>query len=88
MGTDAGGLYHPNWQENLAVGVKLQALLERQYPGFCRPLQLRTERFNQDLSAAGMILEVGAAGDSLEEALAAAGALARAIVTLARGTEG
>ena len=88
MGTDAGGLYHPNWQENLAVGVKLQALLERQYPGFCRPLQLRTERFNQDLSAAGMILEVGAAGDSLEEALVAAGTLARAIVTLSRGTEG
>ena len=86
MGTNAGGLYHPAWQENLSVGLKIQALLERQYPGICRPLQLRTERFNQDLSAAGMIIEVGAAGDTLEKALVAAGAFARAIVTLARGT--
>ena len=87
MGTDAGGLYHPAWQENLSVGLKLQALLERQYPGICRPLQLRTERFNQDLSVAGMIVEVGAAGDTLEEALVAARAFARSIVALSHGTD-
>lgn len=86
MGTDAGGLYHPQWQENLSVAVKLQVLLEREYPGICRPMHLRTERFNQDLSGAGMIVEVGAAGDTLEEALVAARAFAQSIVALSRGT--
>lgn len=86
MGTNAGGLYHPGWQENLAVGMKLQVLLEREYPGVCRPMHLRTERFNQDLSAAGMIVEVGASGDSLEEALVAARAFARSIVALSDGS--
>lgn len=85
MGTDAGNRYHPNWQENLAVAVKLQVLLEGKYPGICRRMQLRTERFNQDLSPAGMILEVGAAGDTLEQALVAARAFAEAVVTLSQG---
>ena len=85
MGTNASGLYHPVWQENLAFGVKLQALLEQNHPGICRPTQLRTERFNQDLSTA-MILEVGAAGDTLEEALVAARAFAECVVALAQGT--
>lgn len=85
MGTDAGGRHHPDWQENLAVAVKLQVLLEEKYPGICRRMQLRTERFNQDLSPAGMILEVGAAGDTLEQALVAARAFAQSIVALAHG---
>ncbi len=85
MGTDAGNRYHPNWQENLAVAVKLQVLLEGKYPGICRRMQLRTERFNQDLSPAGMLLEVGAAGDTLEEALVAARAFAGCIVELSQG---
>ena len=85
MGTNASGLNHPVWQENLAVGVKLQALLEREYPGICRPMQLRMERFNQDLSTA-MIVEVGAAGDTLEEALVAARAFAESVVALSQGT--
>ena len=86
MGTDAGNRYHPNWQENLSVAVKLQVLLEEKYPGICRRMQLRTERFNQDLSPAGMILEVGAAGDTLEQALVAARAFAEAVVTLSQGS--
>ena len=86
MGTDAGNRYHPNWQENLSVAVKLQVLLEEKYPGICRRMQLRTERFNQDLSPAGMILEVGAAGDTLEQALVAARAFAEAVVALSQGS--
>ena len=87
MGTDAGNRHHPNWQENLAVAAKLQVLLEEKYPGICRRMQLRTERFNQDLSPAGMILEVGAAGDTLEVALVAARAFAETVVTLSQGAQ-
>ena len=86
MGTDAGNRYHPNWQGNLAVGLKLQVLLERNYPGICRRMQLRTERFNQDLAPGGMLVEVGAAGDTLEEALVAARAFALCLVELSQGT--
>lgn len=86
MGTNAGGLQHPAWQENLSVAVKLQTLLEGEHPGLFRRMQLRTERFNQDLSPGGMLLEVGAAGDTLEEALVAARTFALGIVALAQGT--
>jgi len=87
MGTDAGNRHHPDWQKNLAVAVKLQVLLEEKYPGICRRMQLRTERFNQDLSPAGMILEVGAAGDTLEQALVAARAFAETVVALSQGAQ-
>ena len=73
-------------QENLSVALKMQVLLERNYPGICRRMQLRTERFNQDLSRAGMLVEVGAAGDTLEEALVAARAFAQCLVELSQGT--
>lgn len=88
MGTDAGGLDHPNWQENLALGVKLQARLEELCPGICRPLQLRSSRFNQDLSAGAVLVEMGAAGNTRQEALRAGELLARAVIDLAWGTTG
>ena len=86
VGTDAGGLYHPQWQENMAFAVKLHAQLEKRWPGICRPINFRTERFNQDLSPGALIIEVGANGNTLEEALIAAEALARGIADLAGGT--
>ena len=86
MGTDAGGLSHPNWQENLALGVKLQAVLEEIAPGITRPTILRSQRFNQDLSAGALLVEVGSAGNSHAEALLAAEILAEAVALLARGT--
>ena len=51
-----------------------------------RPLQLRAQRFNQDLSSGALLIEVGAAGNSHEEAGIAAKQLAEAIVALAKGT--
>lgn len=86
VGTDAGGLQHPNWQENLALALKLQHQLEVLCPGICRYISLREERFNQDLQPGMVLVEVGAAGNTLEEALAATEILAQAIVSLSRGT--
>ena len=83
VGTDAGGNNHPNWRENLALALKLSALLEREDPGISRPISLRSERFNMDLTAGSLLIEVGAAGNTLEEAKLAANALAQAIITLA-----
>ena len=87
MGSDGAGLSHPNWEENLALGLKLQAVLEHQVPGITRPLTLRGQRFNQDLSPGAVLVEVGTAGNSHAEALLAAKMLAEAVAVLAHGTE-
>ena len=85
VGTDAGGNTHPNWQENLALALKLTAVLEQENPGICRPINLRSERFNMDLTAGSLLVEVGAAGNTDQEALIAADALAQAILMLQNG---
>ena len=85
VGTDAGGNRHPNWQENLALALKLSALLEQENPGICRPINLRSERFNMDLTHGSLLVEVGAAGNTREEALIAANALAQAVLALSQG---
>lgn len=82
VGTDANGRPHSNWEKNMTLAVKLHAQLEKQFPGICRPISLRGERFNQDLAPGALLIEVGAAGDTMEEALVAAEALAQGIAAL------
>jgi len=88
VGTDAGGLTHPNWKDNMALAVKLHAQLEKLVPGICRPISFRTQRFNQDLSPGAILIEVGAAGNTRQEALLAAEQLSAGLLALAYGTEG
>lgn len=81
------GTNHKNYEENLSLALKLHAQLEGTHSGIMRPLQLRAQRFNQDLSSGALLIEVGAAGNSHAEALRAAEALGEAIVALARGSQ-
>ena len=83
-GTDHNVSYS-HWEENLALGVKLTAVLEKMYPGITRPIQLRPQRFNLDMSPGSILVEVGANGDTHEEALIATRALGAAILTMAQG---
>ena len=76
------GTSHNGWQRNMSCAVQLHALLEKTWPGLCRSIDFRTGRFNQDLGPVTMLVEVGAAGDTRQEALVAADALAAAIVAL------
>lgn len=69
VGTDAGGLEHPNWRENLKFAVKLQQKANELYPGLFRPINLSTARYNQNLSKGALIIEVGATGNTMEECL-------------------
>lgn len=84
-GTDAGGSDHPNWPENLSLAMKLSAVLEQTNPGITRPVNLRSQRFNMDLTPGSLLVEIGAAGNTHPEAVLAANALAQGIVELARG---
>ncbi|MBQ7801201.1 MAG: stage II sporulation protein P [Oscillospiraceae bacterium] len=85
VGTNASGLDHPNWEENLALALKLQVQLERNAPGICRYINLRSQRFNQDESPGALIVEVGAAGNTHAEALTAVEVLAKGILDLKSG---
>ena len=68
VGTGENGLYHPNWRENLKLALYLQRAMESSYPSLARPLALKSERYNQHLSAGSLIIEVGSTGNTLAEA--------------------
>lgn len=85
-GTNAYGQGHPNWEENLSLAVKLQTVLQKLYPGLCRNLTMRSSAFNQDLSPGSLLIEVGTAGDTRQDALYAAELLADGIAELAYGS--
>lgn len=86
VGTDESGNFHPQWQQNLALALKLQTQLETLCPGICRSINLRSQRFNQDLSTGALLVEVGACGNTHQQALAAADVLAEAVISLAKGS--
>ena len=85
VGTDLGAGGHPDWQQNLSLALKVQASAERRQPGLCRPMDLRRERFNQFLSPGALLVEVGASGNTMPEALLAAELLAHAVADLLVG---
>ena len=87
VGTDEGGLSHPDWQENLANALKLQALLNRAAPGLCRNIDLRTERFNQHERPGSMLCEFGASGNTLRQALRTSRIFAGALIALIEGCQ-
>ena len=69
MGTDGGGLSHPNWNLNLKFAMKIQKKANELYPGLFKPLILRNSRYNQHLGKAACIIEVGATGNTLDQTL-------------------
>ena len=69
IGTDAGGLSHPNWQDNLKFAIKVQQKANELYPGLFLPIMLTTSRYNQQLGKAACIIEVGATGNTLDQSI-------------------
>ena len=69
IGTNGGGLYHPNWQSNLKFAIELQEKANEMYPGLFKPMIVRNSRYNQHLGKAACIIEVGATGNTLEQCL-------------------
>ena len=69
IGTNAGGLWHPNWNQNLKFAIKIQEKAEELYPGLFKPIMLTTSRYNQHTGKYANIIEVGATGNTLEQCL-------------------
>lgn len=71
VGTNASGLYHPYWEENLRLAVYLQDAVNAAHPTLMRPITLVNERYNQHLTRGSLIIEVGSSGNTLQEAIRA-----------------
>lgn len=86
VGSDGSGLTHPNWMENLRFAVALQNEVLAEYPTLMRPLLLRNSRYNQHATTGSLLIEVGAAGNSPEEAALAGRLIAQQMVELLQST--
>lgn len=69
VGTNGGGLSHPDWKENLKLAIKIQKKADELYPGLFRPMIIRNSRYNQHLTRGSLIIEVGATGNTLDDCL-------------------
>ncbi|MGN1311293.1 MAG: stage II sporulation protein P [Clostridia bacterium] len=79
VGTDGGGLEHPNWRQNIKTAIKIQETANLLYPGLFRPIIVRNSRYNQHVTPGAFIIEVGATGNTLEECLLSMQCLANII---------
>lgn len=59
------------WQENLKFAVAVQQHLTESRPTLMRPLTLRNSDYNEYFTTGSLLVEIGAAGNSLDEALKA-----------------
>ena len=78
--TDA--LPHPHWRKNLALSTQLQAALDKVSPDLMRPLNTVASRYNQHLSPGWMLVEVGAEGNTVAEAVYSGQILAETLAKL------
>ena len=72
IGSNGGGLSHEQWRENLKLACAVQETLYRDHPTLMRPITVRNSRYNQHKTTGSLLVEVGTAGNSLEEAINAA----------------
>ena len=71
------GSNYDAWLSNLRLAVAVQSHLTHDHPTLMRPITLRWYGYNQSLSTGSLLVEVGAAGNSLDEAIYAARLFAR-----------
>lgn len=69
IGTNDGGLWHPNWNQNLKFAIKIQQKAEEMYPGLFKTMMLTKSRYNQHTGKYASIIEVGATGNTLDQCL-------------------
>ena len=72
VGSDWAGDECPKWEDNLSLALKLRRELNAQCENICRPAFLKGNTYNQEIAPYSLLIEVGAQGNSLEEALVSA----------------
>ncbi len=82
VGTDEMGADHPDWETNFAVAAELQSRLTSSYDRFARPINIRGASFNEQFTRGSLLIEIGSAANSLEEAKTAAKYLTYSIIDM------
>lgn len=80
-------LPHPHWRENLAFAHRIKEKMDALYPGLSRGVRVQDGRYNQHLSPQAVLVEVGSAENSLEEAKRAVQLLAPVLAEIAAGED-
>ena len=70
---------HPNWQKNFDFSQDVYAELEDLQPGIAREPRTSSNRYNQQIAAKAILVEIGSDDNSVEEAIRSAGILAEAL---------
>lgn len=78
QGSSGGGLQHDHWQDNLNMALHLQQALA-DVPNLARPVSLKNERYNQQLTRNSLLLEFGTCGNTVEEAKRSAEVVGKAL---------
>ncbi len=66
---DSKDIPHPAWRENLHFAMALQSRLHTAYPGVIRPISCVSSRYNQQMSPAYILIEMGSEANTLGEAI-------------------
>ena len=79
VGGNGSSIPHPEWQQNLKFAIKAQQKANELYPGLFRPIILRESGYNQQVSKAASLIEVGATGNTLDQCLVSMKYLAKVL---------
>lgn len=67
-GCDDGTMGMPDYRRNFHFAGRLQETAETMFPGLTRPILFDYRKYNQDLTAGSLLIEIGSQGNTLEEA--------------------
>lgn len=81
VGTDARA-DHPNWRKNLEFARLVAAKMDKLYPGLSRGISVKDGRYNQQHHPRGLLVEIGSAKNSTDEAVRSAKLFANVLVAV------
>lgn len=79
VGGNGSEIPHENWQQNLKFAIMVQEKANELYPGLFKPIILRESGYNQQVSKAASLIEVGATGNTLDQCLVSMKYLAKVL---------
>ena len=79
IGGNESSIKHETWEQNLKFAIKVQQKANELYPGLFKPIILRGSGYNQHVSKAATIIEVGATGNTLDQTLVSMKYLAKVL---------
>lgn len=70
MGSETGNVSgYPNWRENLRLAIQLQQQMVNDYQYLARSILLRSAKYNQNLTAGSILIEMGSDANTFDQAI-------------------